>query len=109
MANPFPVPPYCPLIIDPFQVPVVIVPTVVKEDEPLNGEAPTELYEIVLPELPLYELPDASPLPPSENVKACATEPAEPPIVIPERSGKSEATNALKLGAPLLLVGPAKT
>jgi hypothetical protein len=36
-----------------FQVPVVIVPTVVREVLPANGDAPTVLYEIVTAELPL--------------------------------------------------------
>ena len=38
-----PVPPYCPAIKLPFQVPVVIVPTVNIELEPAAGEAPTVL------------------------------------------------------------------
>ena len=38
-----PVPPYCPAMTVAFQVPVPMVPTVVNELEPANGEAPTEL------------------------------------------------------------------
>ena len=36
-----PVPPYCPEINDPFHVPLVTVPTVVNEVDPVSGEAPT--------------------------------------------------------------------
>lgn len=38
-----PVPPYCPAINDPCHVPVPIVPAVVKDVLPANGDAPIEL------------------------------------------------------------------
>ena len=75
-----PVPPYCPAITPAFQVPVVTVPTVVRDAEPARGDAPIELCEIVRVAEPLYVEPEASPAPPLLNVIAARF----PPRVTPE-------------------------
>lgn len=64
----------------PCQVPLPIVPTVVRLLEPASGEAPMELYEMVLAAEPLYVDPDASPVPLLLIVNALATLPAEPVV-----------------------------
>ena len=43
LVKPFPVPPKADVIMDPFHVPLAMVPTVVNELEPANGDAPTVL------------------------------------------------------------------
>lgn len=75
-----PVPPYGTVTVLPFQVPLVSVPTVVRLLEPASGEAPMELYEMVLAAEPLYVDPDASPAPLLLIVSALTTLPAEPVV-----------------------------
>jgi hypothetical protein len=62
---------------DPDHVPDVIVPVVVKLEDPANGEAPTVLYEMVLAVEPLKVVPEASPVPPLLNVTEFGVEIAE--------------------------------
>lgn len=61
-----PVPPLAIAIVVPFHVPLVIVPTVVSDVLPANGDAPMVLYEIVTDDEPL-------------NV--CGLEPPDPPLL----------------------------
>lgn len=65
-----PVPPFAIAIEVPFHTPVVMVPNVVIEVEPADGEAPIELYEIVFTAVPLNVLPETSPDPLLLKVKA---------------------------------------
>ena len=67
---------------DPLQVPEVIVPVVVILDDPASGDAPTELYDIVLAAEPLKVVPDALPVPPLLNVTALVTDAALPSILV---------------------------
>ena len=64
----------------PCQVPLPIVPTVVRLLEPERGEAPMELYEIVIADEPLKVAPDADPAPLLLIVSALTTLPAEPVV-----------------------------
>ena len=57
-------------MIEPFQVPVVIVPRVVRDVEPARGDAPIELCEMVTAAPPLKVVPDAAPVPELLNVRA---------------------------------------
>ena len=65
-----PVPPFEIDIEVPLQTPVVIVPKVVIEVAPADGEAPIELYEIVFTAVPLKVFPETSPEPLLLKVKA---------------------------------------
>ena len=75
-----PVPPFATAIVVPLQVPLVIVPTVVNDDDPAKGDAPTLLYDIVFATDPLYVNPLASPEPLLFIVNALVTEPALPVV-----------------------------
>ena len=98
-----------------FQVPVVIVPTVVREVLPASGDAPTVLYEIVTAELPLNDCGLAPPVPLLLTVSALVVETvpeiAENGIVVlavtadeplPYRYPVSE----LRMGACVIVVTP---
>jgi hypothetical protein len=63
-----PVPPYPTPIVLAVHVPAVTVPTVVKLEEPANGDAPMVLYDTVIAVPPLNAVPDADPVPPLLNV-----------------------------------------
>lgn len=58
-----PVPPFATVIPVAFHVPVVILPSVVIEVDPIVGAAPMVLYEIVFTADPLKEVPETSPVP----------------------------------------------
>jgi hypothetical protein len=70
------------------QVPLVIVPVVVKLVDPARGEAPNVLYEIVRAVEPLNVVPDAAPVPLLSKVALFVTLP-ELPVVLWLRVGTS--------------------
>jgi len=57
-----------PMVV-PFQVPVAIVPRVVRLVLPANGLAPIVLYETVVAVAPLNDVPEDAPVPLLLNVK----------------------------------------
>lgn len=75
-----PVPPYATPIVLPFHVPLAIVPTVVSDDDPARGDAPTVLYDTVMADDPLNVVPETAPMPLLLNVAEFVTLPAEPVV-----------------------------
>ena len=81
----------------PLHIPEVIVPTVVKELDPANGEAPIELYEIVFAADPSKLAPGVSPVPVAFIVNALAA--ADAIVIFAE---PSNATPLIVTGVAIL-------
>ena len=93
----------------PDQVPDVTVPVVVKLEEPAKGEAPIELYDIVIAVEPLNVEPDIEPVPALLIVSAAVVEPATPVVfwfhvgivpVNPEYGSPVQFVNVPLVGVP---------